>query len=145
MQRWLGTAAVGFLTGALWMLVLTPAAYWLVARFGLQPELVVPVKAVTQEVRRVAVPLYTGGALWAGLCGAVAAVLVEWLFGRRAGLAAPMLFAAIFLIFQRLHGGYLVFANIEFVLVFAIVWALGAWLLMVGVRVAVMRLQGRKG
>ena len=65
MQRWLGTAVVGFLAGALWMLVLTQAAYWLVARFGLQPESIVPVKAVAQEVRRVAVPLYTGGALWA--------------------------------------------------------------------------------
>lgn len=145
MQRWLGTAVVGFLAGALWMLVLTQAAYWLVARFGLQPESVVPVKAVAQEVRRVAVPLYTAGALWAGFCGAVAAVLVEWLFGRRTGLAAPVLFAAIFLIFQRLHGGYLAFGHIEFVLVFAIVWALGTWLVMVGVRVAAMRLQGRKG
>jgi len=145
MQRWLATAAVGSLTGALWMLVLTQLAYWLVARFGLQPELVVPIKAVAHEVRRVSVPLYTAGALWAGLCGAVAAVLVEWLFGRRTGVAAPILFAAVFLIFQRLHGGYVVFANIEFVLVFAIVWALGTWLLMVGIRVAVMRLQGRKG
>jgi hypothetical protein len=56
-----------------------------------------------------------------------------------------VLFAAIFLIFQRLHGGYLSCAHVEFVLVFAIVWALGTWLVMVGVRVAATRLQGRKG
>ncbi len=145
MRRWLGTAAVGFLAGALWMLVLSQAAYWLVVRFGLQPESVLPVRATAEEVRRVAVPLYVSGALWAGLCGAAAAVLVEWLFGRRAGLAAPALFAAILLIFQRLHGGHSAFGSVEFVLVFAIVWALGTWLIMVGGRVAVMRLQGRKG
>lgn len=144
MQRRVGTAAIGFLAGAFWMLVLSQAAYWLVARFGLQPELV-PVKAVAQEVRRVAVPLYISGALWAGLCGAVGAVLVEWLFGRRTGLAAPLLFAAILLIFQRLHGGHLAFASVEIVLAFAIVWALGTWPVKVGIQVAVLRLQGRKG
>lgn len=145
MRRWVGTAAVGFLAGAFWMLVLSQVAYWLVARFGLQPELVLPVKGVTQEVRRVAVPLYVSGALWAGLCGAVAVVLVEWLFGRRTGLAGPVLLAAIFLILQRLNGGHSAFASAEFVLVFAIVWALGTWLVFVGIRSAAMRLQGRKG
>jgi hypothetical protein len=145
MQRWVGTAAVGFLAGAFWMLVLSQASYWLVVRFGLHPEAVLPVKGVSQEVRRVAVPLYVSGALWAGLCGAVAAVLVEWLFGRRTGLAGPVLFAAILLIFRRLQGGHLAFESVEFVLVFAIVWALGTWLVVVGIRLAAMRLQGRKG
>lgn len=145
MRRWVGTAAIGFVAGAFWMLLLSQASYWLVVRFGLQPELVVPVKSMTHEVRRVAVPLYVSGALWAGLCGAVAAVLVEWLFGRRTGLAAPVLFAAILLIFQRLQGGHSAFASVELALLFAIVWALGTWLAVAGIRVAAMRLQGRKG
>src|SRR5262245_178182 len=103
MKRRFGTAALGFLAGASWMLLLSPATYWLVARFGLQSELLVPARAITHEVRRVAVPLYISGALWAGLCGAVAAVLVEWLFGRRIDLRAPVLLAAVLLIFLRLH------------------------------------------
>lgn len=145
MQRWGGTAAIGFLAGAFWMLVLSQAAYWLVVRFGLQSELVLPAKSVTDDVRRVAVPLHVSGALWAGLCGAVAAVLVEWLFGRRTGLAGPVLFAAILLIFQRLQGGHSTFVSVELALLFAIVWALGTWLAVVGIRFAAMRLQGRKG
>lgn len=145
MRRWLGTAAVGFLAGALCMLVLSQVAYWLFVRFGLQPESVLPNKAAVQEIRRVALPLHVSGALSAGLSGAVAAVLVEWLFGRHTGLAAPVLFAAMLLIVQRLHGGRSAFGSAEVVLVFAIVWALGTWLVMVGVRVAVTRLQGRKG
>ena len=133
MLRWIGTAGLGFLAGGLWMLALSQVTFWLMAR-----------SALPAELGRVAVPLQVSGALWAGLCGALAAILIEWLFGRRSGLAAPVLFAAVFLIFQRLHGFHVALTSVELLLSFAIAWAVGAWGIVVAARAAAMRLQGRK-
>ncbi|WP_421998233.1 hypothetical protein [Reyranella sp.] len=143
-MRWAGAAAIGFVAGTLSMVVVTQAMLWLFVRYGLDPQTSLPAAGAGPPVQHVVVPFDVAASLWGGLCGAVAALLVDWLFGRRAGLAAPMLFVAVLLIVQRLRGEALPFWSVELALGFAVAWAIVTWLFVMAGRAAVARLQGRK-
>jgi hypothetical protein len=64
-------------------------------------------------------------ALWAGLYGAVAAVLSGWLTGRLAFVLRLAVFAAVFLAFQRIRGPHSPSIDQELTLLFAAAWAVG--------------------
>jgi hypothetical protein len=138
MRRWIGMAVTGFAAGFLCMLVVGSVTLWLLSGGGW------PIGNASSQIRHVISPLALSNALWAGLCGAVATVLVEWMFGRLTDWAGWILFAALFLILLRFHGLHLSLVSLETTLLFAVVWAGGTWLLARTIAGAARRLQRRK-
>jgi hypothetical protein len=106
------------------MLLVTPAMFWLVLHFEWYPQVTMPVTVIT-ESRRPLLPPYMMDALWAGLYGAVAAVLSGWLTGRLAFVLRLAVFAAVFLAFQRIRGPHSPSIDQELTLLFAAAWAVG--------------------
>jgi hypothetical protein len=106
------------------MLIVGSVTLWLLAGGGW------PIVGGSQNIRHVVLsPLLLSNALWAGLCGAVAALLVQWMFGRLTDWAGWILFAALFLILMRFHDLHLAVVSLEMTLLFAVVWAGGTWAL----------------
>ena len=139
MRRWIGTALTGFAAGAVCMLILGSVTLWLLAGGGW------PIGGSSQSIRHLVVsPLVLSNALWAGLCGAVAATLVLWMFGRLTDWAGWILFTALFLILMRFHDLHLAVVSLEMTLLFAVVWAGGTWAFTRAIGAAARRLYRRK-
>ena len=91
MNKWIGTVLVGFVAGALSVLIFHQLGFWLANELGYT-------RAPLYNMRGVppwGVPTIVSSAFWGGLWGIVAAFLVPRLPGAWGGVLGWILFAAI--------------------------------------------------
>ena len=135
MSNWMRTAIVGFIAGALGVLVFHQAGFWVAKELGLLNAQLYSLRPVPPW----GVPTIGSQAFWGGLWGIVAAFLVERLPGILNGVLGWMLFAGIVVTLVNwfivlpikgapVGGGFRMNA-VAVVPAVYVVWGFGMWLI----------------
>jgi hypothetical protein len=135
MSNWMRTAIVGFIAGALGVLVFHQAGFWVAKELGLLNAQLYSLRPVPPW----GVPTIGSQAFWGGLWGIVAAFLVERLPGVLNGVLGWMLFAGIVVTLVNwfivlpikgapVGGGFRMNA-VAVVPAVYVVWGFGMWLI----------------
>jgi hypothetical protein len=135
MSNWMRTAIVGFIAGALGVLVFHQAGFWGAKELGLLNAQLYSLRPVPPW----GVPTIGSQAFWGGLWGIVAAFLVERLPGVLNGVLGWMLFAGIVVTLVNwfivlpikgapVGGGFRMNA-VAVVPAVYVVWGFGMWLI----------------
>lgn len=142
MSGWMRTVIVGFVAGALSVLIFHQFGFWLSKELGYTPQ------AVIYNMRGVppwGVPTIVSSAFWGGLWGIVAAFLVPRLPGALAGVLGWILFAAIIVaivnwtVVLPIKSGRFNMPGLPIIVVLPLVyglWGFGMWLIARGTRAA---------
>jgi hypothetical protein len=142
MSGWMRTVIVGFVAGALSVLIFHQFGFWLSKELGYTPQ------AVIYNMRGVppwGVPAIVSSAFWGGLWGIVAAFLVPRLPGALAGVLGWILFAAIIVaivnwtVVLPIKSGRFNMPGLPIIVVLPLVyglWGFGMWLIARGTRAA---------
>ena len=142
MSGWMRTVIVGFVAGALSVLIFHQFGFWLSKELGYTPQ------AVIYNMRGVppwGVPTIVSSAFWGGLWGIVAAFLVPRLPGALAGVLGWILFAAIIVaivnwtVVLPIKSGRFNMPGLPILVVLPLVyglWGFGMWLIARGMRAA---------
>ena len=143
MSNWMRTILIGFIAGAVSVLIFHQLGFWISKELGYTPQ------AVIYNMRPVPpwnVPLIVSAAFWGGLWGILAAFLVPRLPGALGGVLGWILFAAIIVTLvnwfvvqpikgQAMGGGFRMPGVVVVPIVYAF-WGLGMWLIARGTRAA---------
>lgn len=141
MSGWMRTVIVGFVAGALSVLVFHQFGFWLSNELGYT-------RAALYNMRGVppwGVPTIVSSAFWGGLWGIVAAFLVPRLPGALAGVLGWILFAAIIVaivnwtVVLPIKSGRFNMPGLPIIVVLPLVyglWGFGMWLIARGTRAA---------
>ena len=135
MSNWMRTVVVGFIAGALSVLVIHQAGFWVAKELGLLNAQLYSLRPVPPW----GVPTIVSQAFWGGLWGIVAAFVVERLPGVLNGVLGWMLFAGIVVTLANwfivlpikgapLGGGFRMNA-VAVVPAVYVVWGFGMWLI----------------
>ena len=135
MSNWMRTVIVGFIAGALGVLVFYQAGFWVAKELGLLNAQLYSLRPVPPW----GVPTIGSQAFWGGLWGIVAAFLVERLPGILNGVLGWMLFAGIVVTLVNwfivlpikgapVGGGFRMNA-VAVVPAVYVVWGFGMWLI----------------
>ncbi|GEP56049.1 hypothetical protein [Reyranella soli] len=142
MSGWMRTVIVGFVAGALSVLIFHQFGFWLSKELGYTPQ------AVIYNMRPVppwSVPTIASSAFWGGLWGIVAAFLVPRLPGALGGVLGWILFAAIIVaivnwtVVLPIKNGRFNMPGLPIIVVLPLVyglWGFGMWLIARGTRAA---------
>ena len=142
MSPWMRTVVVGFIAGALSVLIFHQFGFWLATELGWARSRIYNM----QPVAPWGVPTIISAAFWGGLWGILAAFLVPRLPGALGGVLGWVLFAAIivtlvnwFVVFpikgRPMGGGFLMPGVVVVPIVYGF-WGLGMWLIARGTRTA---------
>ena len=134
MNKWIGTVLVGFVAGALSVLIFHQLGFWIANQLGY-------VKVPLYNMRGVppwGVPTIVSSAFWGGLWGIVAAFLVPRLPGALGGVLGWILFAAVIVaivnwtVVLPIKSGRFNMPGLPIIVVLPLVyglWGFGMWLI----------------
>ncbi len=141
MSKWMRTVVVGFVAGAVSVLVFHQLGFWITNEMGLTRAGIYNMRGVPPW----GVPTIVSSAFWGGLWGIVAALLVPRLPGALAGVLGWMLFAAVVVaivnwtVVLPIKSGRFNMPGMPIIVVLPLVyafWGLGMWLIARGMRAA---------
>lgn len=141
MSGWMRTVIVGFVAGALSVLIFHQFGFWLSNELGYTRSVIYNMRGVPPW----GVPTIVSSAFWGGLWGIVAAFLVPRLPGALAGVLGWILFAAIIVaivnwtVVLPIKSGRFNMPGLPIIVVLPLVyglWGFGMWLIARGTRAA---------
>lgn len=141
MSGWMRTVIVGFVAGALSVLIFHQFGFWLSNELGYTRSVIYNMRGVPPW----GVPTIVSSAFWGGLWGIVAAFLVPRLPGAWGGVLGWILFAAIIVaivnwtVVLPIKSGRFNMPGLPILVVLPLVyglWGFGMWLIARGTRAA---------
>lgn len=141
MSGWMRTVIVGFIAGALSVLIFHQLGFWLSNELGYTRSVLYNMRGVPPW----GVPTIVSSAFWGGLWGIVAAFLVPRLPGALGGVLGWILFAAIIVaivnwtVVLPMKSGRFNMPGLPIIVVLPLVyglWGFGMWLIARGTRAA---------
>lgn len=141
MSGWMRTVIVGFVAGALSVLIFHQFGFWLSNELGYTRSVIYNMRGVPPW----GVPTIVSSAFWGGLWGIVAAFLVPRLPGALGGVLGWILFAAIIVaivnwtVVLPIKSGRFNMPGLPIIVVLPLVyglWGFGMWLIARGTRAA---------